>query len=127
MVSEVFNFEIVGDRRCLKPRYVVYAVGEWDGHMMDWMGCNLRRCKAPNQPKFSTLKEATEWAVARFEEFRHTVDGIVGSHISDSNDEFGDRVLVEGGSKTVREGPAHYFLNENGEMTDEEWEDYILA
>ena len=126
MVSEVFNFEIVGDRRCLKPRYVVYVMGQADYHMMDWRGCNFQRCKVPNQPKFNTLKEATEWAVAHFEEFRHQVDGINGSHVSDTDDKFDERVLVEGGSKTVRKGPADYFLNETGEMNEEEWEDYVV-
>jgi hypothetical protein len=122
MVKNLFSWEIVGDRRSVKPKFVVYAVGQWDGHIMDWEGMNCRRTKVPDQPKFYSLKEARAWAVAHYEEFEQLVYGKEGSHISDCNDKFGERVLFD----RQGDGPSSCYVNgETGEMSEEDWEEYI--
>ena len=121
MVQDVFDWEIVGDRRCKTPRYVVYLTGQHDYHMMDWRGCNFRRAKIPNQPAFTSLKEARAWIEENFESLRNSVDGIGGMHMPENNDTFGDRVIIERRGN----GPANYFVDVDGEMTQDEWENYI--
>jgi hypothetical protein len=120
MVKNIFAYEIVGDRRCSTPRYVVYAVGQWDNHIMDWLGGNYRRTKVPGQPKFTSLKEATTWARVHYEEFERLVSGIEGSHISQYNDSFGDRTLIETGG----DGSMSSLIGEDGELDAEAWDEY---
>jgi hypothetical protein len=120
MVKNIFAYEIVGDRRCSTPRYVVYAVGQWGNHMMDWHGGNYRRTKVPGQPKFTSLKEAAKWARDHYEEFERSVSGIEGSHISEHNDTFGERTLIETGGH----GTMGYLIGEDEELDAEAWSEY---
>jgi len=84
MVKDIFDYHIKIDRRRKQPTFVVYLVGQWDYHMMDWRGLNIRRIKAPNQPIFHKLSDAIKWANKNYKKFK-TVDG-EGEHVSDWED-----------------------------------------
>ena len=109
MVKEIFEFEVVLDFRRNQPTYTVYAVGQWDYHLMDWMGGNYRRIKIRPQPVFHhyadaeafindikrQVKESVKHAVSKIEvdgrsigtayRGRFTVYG-EGQHISEVSD-----------------------------------------
>ena len=41
--------------------YVWYGVGQWDGHMMNWRGCNYFHGRLPKSPMFNNVREAILW------------------------------------------------------------------
>jgi len=126
------HFEIYADTRCKSPRWVAYWLGRDDCHIMDWRGCNFRRIKIKNQPKFDSYWEAHAWAsnklmerekrgkerIKRIEENGgrtlgyqgFTVEG-TGTHIGERN-EFDPR-QIDNDDFRVRGGR---------EFTQEEWD-----
>lgn len=44
-----------------ETKVVIYGVGQWDGHMMDWRGCNFFHGRLPLSPVFNNTEEATAW------------------------------------------------------------------
>lgn len=51
-------FEVLTFR---ETRFVVYGTGAWDGHLMDWAGCNFFHGRVPTSPVFKTIEEAVLW------------------------------------------------------------------
>ena len=51
-------FEILTYRR---ERYVLYGVGQWYNHMLDWLGMNYYHGRLPGSPVFDTVKDAETW------------------------------------------------------------------
>jgi hypothetical protein len=45
-------------------RFVLYGHGQWDGHIMDWRGCNFFHGRVPGTPLFTTAEEAVMFAEA---------------------------------------------------------------
>jgi len=42
-------------------RVVIYGVGHWINHIMDWAGCNFFHGRLPNSPIFDTPAAAAHW------------------------------------------------------------------
>jgi len=135
MVNAIFDYEVVADTRCKRPRYVVYLIGKWDYHLMDWAGCNFRRIKAPNQPKFIKITDAINWAEKLFKEqdkkeeewkrkhpgqgyMTFNVDG-EGQHVTPGIDEVWRAKLVAEKSAEIR----HKWRVTNTELTQGQWEE----
>jgi hypothetical protein len=47
--------------RFRESKFVVYGVGQWAYHVMDWRGCNFFHGRIPDSPTFSTPEEAVSW------------------------------------------------------------------
>ena len=121
MVKDIFQWEIVGDRRFATPHYLVYYMGQEDNHIMDWAGCNYRRVKGENQPVFTSLKEAAKWAERNYA-YKMTIPG-VGRHVSEFNDEFDERVILDDSGS----GSENALVGEDGELDEEAWNEYLEA
>lgn len=113
MVKEIFSFEVVVDARRKTPHYVVFFVGRDDMHIMDWRGCNFKRCKAPNQPVFTSIVKAIEWAEKN--KVRHVDVG--GSHVADHDNVWKAKLVAEDGQI------VHKWNCDNEELTQEQWEE----
>jgi hypothetical protein len=44
-----------------ETRFVVYGQGQWNGHIMDWAGCNFFHGRVPGSPTFATIEDAVLW------------------------------------------------------------------
>jgi len=119
MVKEIFQWEIVGDRRFATPHYLVYYMGQHDDHIMDWAGCNHRRVKKPDQPVFTSLKEAAVWAERNYA-YKMTLPG-VGRHVPEFNDQFGERVILSDSGGDAMD----YLIGKDGELDEEAWDEYL--
>lgn len=45
-----------------RGRFVLYGVGQWVNHVMDWRGCNFFHGRIKGSPTFATVEEALRWA-----------------------------------------------------------------
>jgi hypothetical protein len=45
-----------------RKRFVLYGVGQWVGHIMDWRGCNFHHGRLPGTPVFDSKDDAVRWA-----------------------------------------------------------------
>jgi len=99
MVKEIFTYEVLADTRSKTPKYVVYVVGKWTYHVMDWAGCNFRRIKAPNQPVFKKIADAVTWAKRWMEDYhKHKVFAHgEGSHVAEIDNVIEARLVYESG------------------------------
>ena len=41
--------------------FVIYGVGQWSGHIMDWRGCNFYHGRLPGSPVFHDLTVLMDW------------------------------------------------------------------
>jgi hypothetical protein len=83
LVKGIFELEIALDFRYSKPKYVVYATGQEDGHIMDWAGCNFRRAPVPDA-KFDSYDEAKEFISENDGKIKSLP--VVGTHVADVDD-----------------------------------------
>lgn len=44
-----------------ESKFVVYGVGRWYRHLMDWRGCNFFHGRIPGSPTFKTIEDAVLW------------------------------------------------------------------
>ena len=41
--------------------FVIYGVGQWWNHLMDWRGCNFYHGRLPKSPVFESEEDAKKW------------------------------------------------------------------
>jgi len=118
MVKDIFSYEILADTRSKTPKYVVYVVGKWDYHMMDWLGCNYRRIKAPNQPIFRLIADAVAWADRWMKEYdKHKVFAPgEGGHVAAMDNIIEARLVYESG-----EYKHPWAVDDVKELSAEQW------
>lgn len=134
MVKEIFSYDVVADIRYKTPHYTIYLVGQWDYHLMNWRGCNYRRIKAPNQPKFTKIMDAVSWVEALFDEHKKkreewkkkhpksygylgfSVEG-EGQHVADSDNIWEAKLVCDDGTLT------HKWRHETLELDQEQWKE----
>jgi hypothetical protein len=71
-------FELMSFR---STKIVIYGVGQWKYHVMDWRGCNYYHGRLPGSPVFDNEKEAIKWLKWAVEK-KHYQDGerLTGHH-----------------------------------------------
>jgi len=77
LVIRTTRREYVGNN---EPKYVVYGVGQWNGHIMDWRGCNFWEKKLSGGVKpFKTVEEAKQWIQSQIDNgtlyYRKEIEG----------------------------------------------------
>ena len=51
-------FELMSFR---ENKVVIFGIGHWTYHLMDWRGCNFYHGRLPKSPVFKNVGEAKEW------------------------------------------------------------------
>jgi hypothetical protein len=46
-----------------QDKFVIYGVGRWLYHIMDWRGCNFYHGRLPLSPVFNSEEEAGKWLI----------------------------------------------------------------
>jgi len=44
-----------------EDRIVIFGMGHWEHHIMDWLGCNYWHGRLPKSPIFDSVKDAKDW------------------------------------------------------------------
>lgn len=53
-------FELMG---FYEDRVVIFGVGHWSYHIMDWLGCNFWHGRLPKSPIFDSVEDARDWLI----------------------------------------------------------------
>ena len=119
-MQNIFEWNILADTRCSKPRYVVFFIGQPDAHIMDWAGGNYHHIKAPGQPKFTSLNKAAMWARKEYERVRIDESSCTTGDGSFHGDCDGDAVFA---ARIVLEASNDNGKQTHNEISEEEWDD----
>lgn len=91
-------------------KVVIYGVGKWVDHMMDWAGCNFHHGRLPDSPVFANEVEAAKWLKAEVEKGTYKENTTLTGHHS------GEHMCRKGCSERTISGLPHYFFS-----SVEEW------
>jgi len=109
MVSNICSYIILADTRYKTPAYRVFWIGQWDGHIMDWRGCNFRIIEDDKKKIFRTIKEAKHYADKKYKYKMH-VDG-EGQHFAEVDNYIEARTVYDDGDALP------------SELSQEEWDE----